>query len=56
MRRIAGSQSLLRIVGEIYDPDEEKDRVEKQQNRAKIQQNLGSDKPVFLSGKSGRTW
>ncbi|CAE7653061.1 CBSDUFCH1 [Symbiodinium sp. CCMP2592] len=33
---------LEEIVGEIYDPDEEKDRVEKQQNRAKIQQ-LGPD-------------
>ena len=38
----------LRIVGEIYDPDEEKDRVEKQQNRAKIQQRLGC--PLTLPG------
>ena len=30
-----------RIVGEIYDPDEEKDEVERQQNQAKIQQPLG---------------
>lgn len=29
---------LVRIVGEIYDPDEEKDQVERQQNRSKIQQ------------------
>ncbi|CAE7837739.1 CBSDUFCH1 [Symbiodinium necroappetens] len=33
---------LEEIVGEIYDPDEEKDRVEKQQNSAKIQV-LGPD-------------
>lgn len=29
---------LEEIVGEIYDPDEEKDQVERQQNRSKIQQ------------------
>ena len=39
----------LRIVGEIYDPDEEKDRVEKQQNRAKIQQWLCRGYPYPVS-------
>ena len=34
------SSSAPRIVGEIYDPDEEKDEVERQQNQAKIQQQL----------------
>lgn len=32
----------LRIVGEIYDPDEEKDQVERQQNKAKIKQPLST--------------
>ena len=41
----------LRIVGEIYDPDEEKDQVERQQNKAKIKQRLST-----ISSGSSECW